>query len=190
MDLATLMQTRRSIRAYEDRPVPEAVMEKILEAGLWAPSGKNMQNWRFFVLTGQRVKDYLALSQKTWEASRPVLEKRLKPSLLAFTERFFYTLGNAPVLVFVYHQPHPDENNQTGLGSVYMAVQNILLAAHAEGLGACPLGSPLEVKDAVDRFLGVSQTDLQLVCGITLGYPAHQPPAAPRQREGRIIWLD
>lgn len=183
-----LIRKRRSIRVYKPDPVPRAVIERVLEAAMWAPSGKNLQNWRFFVLQGEHKDWYLRHSQQAWEVIRPVLEQRLKPSLYEFTQRFFYTLGGAPVLIFAYNQPHPEENNQTALGSVYMAVQNLLLAAEAEGLGTCPLGSPLEVKEAVDAFLGVQDTGLQLVCGITLGWPDHQPPAAPRQGD-RVTWL-
>lgn len=87
-----------------------------------------------------------------------------------------------------YSKPNPEENNQTSMGSVYMAVQNLILAAEAEGLGTCAMGSPLEVKDEVDRFLGVDDTDLQLICGVTLGYPDHEPPAASRQ-SNRITWI-
>ncbi len=188
MDFYELVRHRRSIRLYKPDPIPEEVLKRVLEAATWAPSGKNFQNWRFFVLQGVYRDDYLQYSQKSWETIRPVLERRLKPSLYQFTERFFYTLGGAPVLIFAYSQPDPEENNQTMLGSVYMAVQNLILAAEYEGLGSCALGSPLEVREEVDRFLGVDKTDLQLVCGVTLGYPAHEPPAAPRQPD-RITWL-
>lgn len=188
MDLYSLIRQRRSIRAYKSNPVPREIIERVLEAATWAPSGKNFQNWQFFVLQGSHKDQYLQYSQKAWEGSREILEKRLKPSLYQFTERFFYTLGNAPILIFAYNKPNPEENNQTSLGSVYMAVQNLLLAAEAEGLGTCAMGSPLEVKADVDRFLGVDPTELQLVCGITLGYPDHHPPAAPRQGD-RISWL-
>lgn len=188
MDIYELIRKRRSIRKYKPHPVPRDVIERVLEAASWAPSGKNMQNWRFFVLQGKYRDDYLQYSQKSWDTIRPILEKRLKPSLYEFTERFFYTLGDAPVVIMAYNKPDPEENNQTSMGSVYMAVQNLLLAAEAEGLGTCAMGSPLEVKDEVDRFLGVSGTDLQLICGVTLGYPDHEPPAAKRQTD-RIIWL-
>lgn len=186
-NLYDIMRQRRSIRQYKPDAIPPDVLERVLEAGFWAPSGKNLQNWRFFVLQGEKRDEYLEYSQKSWKTIQPVLEKRLKPSLYAFTERFFYTLGGAPAVVMAYNKPHPEENNQTSMGSVYMAVQNILLAAEYEGLGTCAMGSPLEVKEEVDRFLGVENTDLELICGITLGYPDHAPPAAPRQG-GRICW--
>jgi nitroreductase len=188
-ELYALMRKRRSIRAYKTDAVPRDVLERVLEAASWAPSGKNLQNWRFFVLQGQYRDAYLTYSQKSWETIRPMLEKRLKPSLYQFTERFFYTLGGAPVLIFAYSKPNPEENNQTSLGGVYMAVQNLILAAEAEGLGTCAMGSPLEVLDEVNQFLGVDGSELDLVCGITLGYPDHEPPAAPRQHEGRITWM-
>jgi nitroreductase len=188
MDIYELIRKRRSIRKYKPDPVPRDVLERILEAATWAPSGKNIQNWRFFVLQGSYRDEYLKYAQKTWDAVRPILEKQLKPSLYQFTERFFYTLGDAPILMFAYSKPNPLENNQTSMGSVYMAVQNLLLAAEAEGLGTCAMGSPLEVKDEVDTFLGVKGTDLELICGITVGYPDHSPPAAPRQPD-RVTWL-
>jgi len=188
MDIYELIRQRRSIRQYKPDAVPREVLERILEAASWAPSGKNLQNWRFFVLQGSHRDTALQVTQKAWDAIRPALEKRLKPSLYAFTERFFYTFGGAPVVIFAYSQPDPEENNQTMLGSVYMAVQNLILAAQAEGLGTCAMGSPLEVKAEVDRMLGVSGTELQLVCGITIGYPDHAPPAAPRQSD-RVTWL-
>lgn len=187
-ELYELMRKRRSIRKYKPDAVPREVLERILEAASWAPSGKNLQNWRFFVLQGKYRDDYVRYSQKSWLSIQPTLEKRLKPSLYAFTERFFFTLGDAPVVILAYNQPDPEENNQTSLGSVYMAVQNLMLAAEVEGLGTCPMGSPLEVKAEVDRFLGVEGTDLQLICGVTVGYPDHEPPAAPRQPD-RVTWL-
>lgn len=183
-----LIRNRRSIRKYKPEPVPRKIIERLLEAAMWAPSGKNIQNWHFFVLQGRYRDEYLQYSQKAWDAIRPTLERRLKPSLYEFTQRFFYTLGDAPVIIFAYSKPDPDENNQTAMGGVYMAVQNLLLAAEAEGLGTCPMGSPLEVKEEVNRFLRVEGTDLELICGITLGYPDHAPPAAPRQSD-RVTWL-
>lgn len=186
-DFYSVIKSRRSIRVYKRNLVPRKLIERIVEAAAWAPSGKNFQNWKFFVLTGTKKKDYLKLSQKSWLSLKVVLKKRLKPSLYKFTERFFYTLGEAPVIIFAYSRSDMEEKHQTSLGSVYMAVQNLILAAHFEGLGTCVMGAPLEIKDEVNEFLGVK--DMDLVCGITLGYPAHEPPAAERKKD-YIIWID
>jgi nitroreductase len=191
-----LLQNRKSIRQYKPDDVPQDVLHRIIEqAAMHAPSGKNRQNWRFFVVQGEKKNEYLKLSQKSWLGIKDILQLRLKPSLYQFTERFFYTLGNAPVIIFAYSQNSPDERYHTSIGSVYMAVQNINLACQIEGLGCCTIGAPLEIKNDVDQFLGVTELpeyqkgELELLCAVTLGYPDHQPPKPPRQTENRITWL-
>ena len=189
------IEARKSVRQYKAQPIEREVLLRVLDAGLHAPSGKNRQNWRFFVVQGAKRDEYLKLSQKSWLGIKDVLARRLKPSLYKFTERFFYTLGGAPTIVFCYSQNHPEERHYTSIGSVYMAVQNIILAAVSEGLGTCPMGAPLEIKAEVDKFLGIDNiamppdTELELLCALTLGYPDHEPPKAPRQRDNRITWL-
>lgn len=191
-----LLEKRRSIRKFKTDPVPDDVLERILAAGLQAPSGKNFQNWKFYVLRGTKRDQYVEMSKKTWTSIQPVLEKQLKPSLYKFTERFFFTLGDAPVVIVCYSNSNPQERYHTSIGSVYMAVENINLACFAEGLGCCTMGAPLEIKTEIDRFLGADQLaehqagQLELLCAVVLGYPDHEPPKAPRQLEGRIVYLD
>ena len=191
-----LLQTRRSIRKYKPDPIPREVLQRILDGAMEAPSGKNRQNWRFVVVTGKKRDEYLAYSQKSWNGIKDILKERLKPSLYEFTERFFYTLGQAPVIVFCYAIKSPDEKDLTSLGSVYMAVENLNLAAFIEGLGCCTMGAPLEIKDEVNQFLGATEWpefkagNAELLCAVTLGYPDHYPPKAPRQKEDRVIWLE
>ena len=71
-----LLHQRRSIRKFRKDPVPHVVMDRIIQAGVEAPSGKNRQNWRFYLLEGQKRDDYLSLSQKSWLGIKDVLEKR------------------------------------------------------------------------------------------------------------------
>lgn len=189
--LEHLIRERRSIRKYKKDPVSPDLVNKILESGCWAPSGKNMQNWRFFVCTGKKRDAYLKYSQKSWLGLKDYLHKKLKPSLYEFTERFFYTLGEAPVVIFCYTKNDPNERYLTSVGSVYMAVQTILLTAQAYGLGTCPMGAPLEIKNEVDEFIGPDKIQgFELLCGIAMGWPDHAPPAAPRQMDGRINWIE
>lgn len=190
-----LVESRKSIRKFSPQPVPREMIERILMAGMHAPSGKNRQNWRFFVLTGKKRDEYVRLSQKSWLGIKDVLASRLKPSLYQFTERFFFTLGDAPVVILCYSMNDADERYHTSIGSVYMAVENMNLAALSEGLGTCTMGAPLEIKSEIDAFIGVDQWPehkdgrLELLCGLVLGFPAHEPPKAPRQTEGRVFWF-
>ena len=194
-DFYQLIESRKSIRKYKPDPIPEDVLKRILQAGLHAPSGKNRQNWKFFVVQGSKRDEYLKYSQRSWLGIKDVLQKRLKPSLYEFTERFFFSLGQAPVVVFCYSFNSEDERYHTSIGSVYMAVENMNLACLVEGLGSCTMGAPLEIKKEVDDFLGVSKRQdyqegkLELLCAVVMGYPDHNPPKAPRQTEDRIHWL-
>lgn len=191
-----LLESRRSIRKFQKRDIEPEVLERVFAAATQAPSGKNRQNWRFYVLRGKKRDEYVKLSQKSWLGIKDVLEKRLKPSLYEFTERFFYTLGEAPVVVLCYSYNDEDERYHTSVGSVYMAVENLNLACVAEGLGCCTMGAPLEIKEEVDKFLGVDQLSaykaghLELLCGVVMGWPDHDPPKAPRQLEDRITYLE
>jgi nitroreductase len=187
-DFYRLLETRRSIRKFKNEPIPHEKLERVLAAAMQAPSGKNFQNWKFFVLTGAKRDAYVEMSKKTWTKIQPILEKQLKPSLYQFTERFFYTLGEAPVVVVCYSNNNPLENHKTSIGSVYMAVENLNLACFAEGLGCCTMGAPLEIADEISRFVG-ADSSLELLCAVVLGVPDHEPPKAPRQIEGRIEWL-
>jgi nitroreductase len=195
-EIYRLIENRKSIRKYKKDEVSKEVLERVLNAGMHAPSGKNRQNWRFFVIQGKKRDEYLKLSQKSWLGIKDILEKRLKPSLYQFTERFFFTLGDAPVIIFCYSVNDQEERYHTSIGSVYMAVENMIIAAGAEGLGTCPMGAPLEIKDDVDRFLGIEKFqkeepagEMELLCGLVLGWPDHNPPKAPRQTERRVHWI-
>lgn len=195
-DFYQLLKSRTSIRKYKKDPIAKEIIERLLSAAVQAPSGKNRQNWRFFVVQGKKRDEYLKYSQKSWLNIKDILKDRLKPSLYEFTERFFFTLGDAPVIIFAYSDNSPDEKYLTSIGSVYMAVENLNLACFAEGLGCCTMGAPLEIKNDVDRFLGVDQLpeyksgQLELLCAVVLGYPDHSPPKAPRQLENRVTWLE
>lgn len=194
-DFYKLVESRQSIRKFKAEVPPKEVIERILNAATHAPSGKNIQNWRFFVVQGQKRDEYLKYSQKSWLGIKDILKQKLKPSLYDFTERFFFTLGGAPYIVFAYSYNSPQERYHTSIGSVYMAVENMNLACFAEGLGCCTMGAPLEIKQEVDEFLGVTELEeykanqLELLCAVVIGYPDHQPPKAARQLEGRITWL-
>ncbi len=189
-----LLEARRSIRKFQQREVSQEILDRVLAAALQAPSGKNRQNWRFYVLRGEKRDEYVKLSQKSWLGIKDVLVARLKPSLYDFTERFFYTLGDAPVVILCYSINDAEERYHTSIGSVYMAVENLNLACVAEGLGCCTMGAPLEIKQEVDQFLGVDKLaehqagQLELLCGVVLGWPDHDPPKAARQIDDRIVF--
>jgi F420 biosynthesis protein FbiB-like protein len=179
--LLHLIKERRSIRRFKDRPVPRLLLDRVLEAACWAPSAHNRQPWRFVVVTGIGDKQRLA----------EAMANRLRVDLSADgtdpaaidrdVGRSRQRLTNAPALIVVCltmrdMDMYPDERRQAcehlmAAQSVAMAAQNLLLAAHAEGLGACWMCAPLFCPDTVRDVLGLP-VDYDPQGIIVLGFPA------------------
>jgi len=154
MDVLEAIKERRSIRKYEPKAVPEEKLTQILEAGRWAPSAGNSQPWQFIVVRDEEVKNELAR--------------------VAAYGRF---LAEAPVAIAVVIDPrasnHPVEDGAA-------ATQNMLLAAHALGLGTCWIGSyGSGYEDRAKEVLGIPR-DKRVLSLISLGYAAESP------RKGRV----
>ena len=154
MDVLEAIKERRSIRSYELKAVPDEKLTPILEAGRWAPSSGNRQPWRFIVVRDEKVKNELA-RVAVWGSF----------------------LAQAPVGIAVVIDPqgssHPVEDGAA-------ATQNMLLAAHALGLGTCWIGSyGSDYEARAKEVLGIPG-DKRLLSLISLGYPAESP------RKGRM----
>jgi coenzyme F420-0:L-glutamate ligase/coenzyme F420-1:gamma-L-glutamate ligase len=188
---------RRSIRRYEDRAVERDLIERIIEAGTWSPSGHNRQPWRFVVLQDFAIKERLALAMGA--RLRSDLERDHLPEdvIGKETSRSYERLTAAPVLILVcltmaqmdvYKDEKRNHNEFVmAVQSVAMAGQNILLAAHDLGLGACwtcaPLFCPVVVLETLDL-----PEDWQAQGIITMGYPAQERRKTREPLETRIVW--
>ena len=138
MELYKSIRERRSIRKFKKSPVAKDLLEKIFDIALWAPSGMNRQNWKFFVLAGERKEELVSIAAVSFEYLEPQLQERFadKPKIVEATRRFFKRLGGAPVVVCAYFEPANIED-VTSFQNVAAAIQNLLLVANAEGLGSC-----------------------------------------------------
>lgn len=180
-DLLTIIKERRSIRRYEARPVPRDMLERLLDAALWGPSAHNRQPWRFVVLTAE--SDRVALAEAMAARLRADLQADGLPpeAIEADAGRSIARLTGAPVVIvagltMVDMDTYPDEKRQSAehtmaIQSVAMTAQNLLLMAHAQGLGACWLCAPLFCGDVVRDTLELGG-DFEPQGLITLGYPA------------------
>jgi len=186
--LSKIIKTRRSIRSFTPDDISDEVLGRLLNDATWAPSGKNYQNWKFFVVRKEKIKDFLQVFQAAWTFVKPTLEQKLKPKALSATEKFFLTLGNAPVVILAFSEIYPTEDSLVTYGSVFMAVQNLLLLAHAEGLGTCVLGRVKEVNHQIMKLTGV--TNMEFICGVALGHPDTQAfTPVPARKEGKITFI-
>ncbi len=186
MKLYEAIKGRRSIRRFKPDPVSKEIIDRILEMAMWAPSGMNLQNWHFVVVTGDRKEALIEIVSKSFEYIEPVLKEVFaeKSKVTEFTKRFFGRLGGAPVLVLAYYMP-TRERPETSIQTVAAAIQNLLLAAHAEGLGTCWMTGPLHVNKQINEFLEIS--DKTLVAVIPMGYPDESPPA-PKRKPSRVVY--
>ena len=183
MDIFEAIYTRRSIRRYSDEPVPRDLIEKILDAARWAPSAHNRQPWRFAVM--ERAETKHALASAMGARLRADLERDGVTQDIVDKDvtRSHQRITRAPVLIVVCvsmrdmdtyadaRRKHAEYLMATQ--SVAMAVQNLVLAAHALGLGACWMCAPLFVQDTVRDVLHLD-ADWEPQALITVGYPAEE----------------
>ena len=195
MELSEAIKTRRSIRKFKDIPVPKEVLEEVIELALWAPSNYNMQGWYFVVVQGEkkdRIIAAMARHAETWVTN----VKNLFPEkMVKIIQEFFATMGGAPVIIFVYTDKteqlleYMPLDMEPGYPSACAAIQNLLLAAHDRGLGACWVAACCIIEDEINEILGIEEVrNKVMVAGIPLGYPDQRPPAPPRQGN-KVQWL-
>jgi len=185
-----LVEERASIREFTPQPVPKEVLERILKAACRAPSAHNRQPWRFVVLDQGAARLSLA----------GVLQRRLEDDLRAdgldaeavaarvrIRQRRLLTPPILVVLCLTMEDMdrYPDERRQAAERcmaeqSAALAGGHLLLAAHAEGLGACWLCAPLFASETVNRALDLPQS-WEPRAFLALGYPARSPQPSERR---------
>ena len=170
-DAFTVIHTRRSIRRYTDQPVPEALIEKILRAAMAAPSACNQQPWEFVVIDDPEIIRQI-----------PGFNPAAAP------------LRTAPLAIVVCGNLSRELPLAKGfwVQDCSAAIQNLLLAAHASGLGAVWLGGyPLQhLIDRMRQLVGLPQEVIPLAV-IALGYPAEHKEPEDRfdpSRVHRNVW--
>lgn len=159
MDLFEAIERRRSVRQYSAKPVERAVVEKIVAAGLRAPSACNIQPWEFVVITDS--------------------EQRKRITEVAEYGQFIAT---APVCIAVFCKA----GNWT-IEDGSAATENMLLAATALGLGSCWVGGDNERNQkGIPKVLGVPE-GYRLISLIAIGYPAADGNSPPRRPLDKVV---
>lgn len=189
MDLYEAIAKRRSIRKFREEPVPEEALKRILEAGRWAPSAGNTQPWHFIVVTKvdikQRiVKIFTEFSRKTWAEFSSERARYLAARGGSWDKS---SMAKVPVLVAVCYGLVEGVRAELVLASVWAAVENMLLAATAEGLGSCIYTFyNIEEENMIKKLLDVSE-NYRIAAIIQLGYAAAEPPAPSRKALEEIV---
>jgi nitroreductase len=172
MELGEAIKEWRSIRSYMDQPVPVELVREVLEAGTWAPSAKNGQQWRFTVLTGAAKEELTDLFRSELED----LEEKIGRVQMGSSFGSCGIMERAPVLVIVWNAG--DQGWETEAHSVAAAIQNMLLKAHGLGLGSLWIGDIYYAKEALERHPG---KPWKLMAAVTLDWPGSTPSPPPKK---------
>lgn len=189
-DAHALLRGRRSIRYYRPEPPADAVLARLFESVTMAPSAHNRQPWRYLVIADSAHKAALAGAMGARLAADRKRDGDADAAIAADVTRSHQRITTAPIIIVVAltlgdMDRYPDEQRRQAeylmaVQSTAMATQNLLLAAHAEGLGACwmcaPLFCPADVRSALNMA-----DDWQPQGLITLGYPARPGKLKPRK---------
>ena len=189
MDLYEAMSTQRAVRRLRPDPIPDDVLDRVLQAAAWAPSGANQQPWRIVAVTDAAIKQGLEdLYRPEWERFSAVYTARIEAADGAERDTLAKTgaagdhlathLHAAPVLLVFCFDPRQmaitdrklDRVSVVGGASVYPAVQNLLLACVAEGLGCVLTTLHCLREPEVKALLGIPD-DWGTAALAPIGYP-------------------
>lgn len=164
---------RRSVRKFQNRPIPRPVLEQLLRCGVQAPTANNMQTWRFTVLQNRD-----SIEQLKAAIAETAAEKTVK----------FYGMENPAAVVIITN----DRRNANGLIDASLAAGNIMLAAQSFGLGSVwnnalrKICEEPKVRELLSSYgIGARQTVCAMLC---LGYPAETPKKIER-RQDIFTWI-
>jgi nitroreductase len=198
-ELDALFRSRRSIRRFRMEMPPRELIESLIDAAITAPSASNKQPWRFLVVTNRERIDAMAAGvREAVDRIARAIDPAFEDSFRAYGD-YFTRFENAPVVIATLYRPLTVLSHLTtacieaadagrirtmecnsGLMGTAMAIENLLLAAHAAGLGASGMTGPLVAADLLRELLNVPPS-WEIAALVPIGYPDETP--APTQRK-------
>ena len=209
MDVYEAVTSRRAVRGFTDKPVSRAVLERVLSAAAWAPSGSNIQPWHIYVVTGASLAEIRKLAgervaagdrwdEREYEMYPAALKSPYRERKSAFGAQRYGELGIARGDLEARQRAASANWNffgapaalfcyiDRGMGSpqwadVGMYLQTVMLLLRAEGLNSCPQMAWSVYRKTVAKVLSPPD-GLILYCGMSIGY---QDVTVPSERTGR-----
>jgi nitroreductase len=166
MDVIEAIKSRRSVREFTDDKVDDKALEKIIDAGRWAPSGLNNQAWRFIIIRDIGTKE----------------------ELCGLTH-YGAIIKNAPVLIAVFLDRKEMYDHTKDVQSIGACIQNMLLAIHSMGFGAVWLGEILKKKEGVNSVLRAPDS-YELMAVVALGHPVHKNRVSERKELSQLVFRE
>ncbi|MFW6123798.1 MAG: nitroreductase family protein [Acidobacteriota bacterium] len=169
MSVFDIIKSRRSVRRYQSKPIPDEILKKVFEAARAAPSGKNLQPWKFIIVRDEEKRKKLAAASN---GQSFVAQAPLVIAACGFPDRCYQHQGN-------YMKSWPID--------VSIALDHLMLMACEEGLGTCWIGAFREIE--VKEILSIPE-DVKVLALTPLGYPDEEPIDRGRKELGEIISYD
>ena len=200
MDFFEVVHSQRSIRKYKPDDVPDEVLWQMLDAAIRAPSGSNTQPWIFVVVKDAAKRE--AIAQALRDTGRPedmasrlkdVQDDPVRVRSLGNAVALFRDIAAAPVLIIpcLYNvtSPNADINSLLAGSSIYGAVQNLMLAGRALGVGSVLTTFQQFITPTLAKELGIPD-DALATCVIPMGYPQGQRfgPTTRKPAETVTYW--
>ncbi len=189
MEFFEVIYGRRAVRQYKPDPVRREDILKILDAANYAPSGMNNQQWEFIVVSGKKkiqLGDSYAIIADGYTSS---WDQPQRDEFIGYAR----TYGGAPVLIVVLTEASDIRGiSKMNLESASAAMENLLLAARAMGLGTCWMTGPLQDEPNIRRILDIPDNK-EIVALTPLGYPVSFPEALPRldpELKEKVRWVE
>jgi nitroreductase len=194
MEIMDAISNRRSIRKFINKEIDENILLKILNAGIYAPSPKNIQPWRFIVVTDESKHEMIKIIKTGFESESSTFGLFIdSKSFLSSTEYTLKIMEEAPVTIFVINAENRFLDRQTpvrkfvemaNVVSIGAAIENMLLASLEYGIGGLWIGDIYFVHREIGEWL---HTDRQIVAAVSLGYPAENPPPGTRKELSALV---
>lgn len=196
MDIYEAINSRTSIRKYKPKAVEEEKLIKLAQAAVRAPNGGNAQPWDFIFITDAALIDRLGkiLESVHDEYFSKARKDSIEGERLAKVVSSYGRMTNAPVFVLVcmnirkqqLNKPYTEWTTKWAYHSVSAAMENLILAAVAEGLGTCWLGTPSWQSDKVRELLKIPE-GVEIIAMSPIGYPDEAPNPRPRLSLEEVI---
>jgi len=171
--------TQRAVRAFKPDPVPDEVIHKLIEAATKAPSGSNRQGWKFLVIRDVELKrkigEYYNLARESRYGGGAAPVSNVPPRRQAASNYMAEHMHEVPVLILACIEHDGGPSTMSRGGSIYPAVQNLLLAARGLGLGSVITSLHKRYEDEVKALLGIPD-DVETAALLPIGYPARRSP--------------
>ena len=185
MEILDLIKKRKTVRKYQDQPIPKRFLNKIVEAGRWGPSLVTFQPWLFIVITNKNVINgvYQIVLKKIKNmgvVGTTILNSTSKAILSAPVLIMIYNTGEFAEFASKFGKVHVRLAKIAEISAISATIQNMLLISENLDIGSCWHDTPLFCRNEINKFLNINKS-YKLIAVLTFGYPAEKGKRSSRK---------